>query len=263
MSSAPGSVLRVSTERFSDRVDDYVRYRPGYPSELIGLLMQEVGLVPGNPVADIGAGTGILTRLLLSSGLRVRAVEPNAAMRAAADAALSGQSGYASVCGSAEATGLPASSVKLVTVAQAFHWFDPPAARVEFARILRPGGCVALIWNVRRLDGEFAQAYEALLLEHCPEYANAKVPVQADEAVITDFFASGHYRRHNLEYRQSFDRDGLRGRLLSSSYAPAAETPGHAPMMAALDRLFTDCQRNGQVVIEYDTRVFVGELNPV
>lgn len=260
---APGSVPRASTERFSDRVADYVRYRPGYPLELVGLLMQEAGLVPGNPVADVGAGTGILTRLLLSSGLRVRAVEPNAAMRAAADAALSGQSGYASISGSAEATGLPASSVKLVTAAQAFHWFDPPAARAEFARVLRPEGHVALIWNVRRLDGEFAQAYEELLLTHCPEYANAEVPVQADETAISGFYAPGQYRRHDLEYSQPFDHEGLRGRLLSSSYAPAADTQGHESMMAALDSLFARCQHHGKVVIEYDTRVFIGALDPV
>lgn len=253
---------RASTERFSDRVADYVRYRPGYPPQLPGLLMEHAGLVPGNPVADVGAGTGILTRALLSCGLRVRAVEPNAAMRAAADVALSGVSGYASVDGSAEATGLPKASVKLVTAAQAFHWFDPPAARAEFGRILRPAGCVALIWNVRRLDGEFSAGYETLLEIHCPEYAEVSMRRHADETVIASFYAPAHYRRYDLEYLQPFDADGLRGRLLSCSYAPAVGTPGHAPMLVALDALFARCQRNGRINFEYDTRVFIGMLDP-
>lgn len=261
-SCASVRVPLASTERFSNRVADYVRYRPGYPLQLPGLLIEQAGLVPGDPVADIGAGTGILTRTLLSCGLRVCAVEPNAAMRMAADAALSGVPGYVSVDGNAEATGLPMASVKLVTAAQAFHWFDPPAARAEFGRILRPAGHVALIWNVRRLDGEFAAGYETLLENHCPEYAEVSMHRHADEAVIARFYAPARYRRYDLGYRQSFDADGLRGRLLSCSYAPVAGTPGHAPMLAALDALFARCQHDGRIDFEYDTRVFIGMLDP-
>lgn len=253
-------VARDSTERFADRVSDYVRARPGYPPQLPGVLMNQAALAPGDAVADVGAGTGILTRMLLESGLRVRAVEPNAAMRAAADRLLGGRSGYASLAGRAEATGLPLASVKLVAVAQAFHWFDPALAREEFARILVPGGQVALIWNVRRTAGAFAADYEALIQTYCPEYAMSGVPVQADETIIRRFFAPSGFMAFALEYHQQLDREALRARLLSSSYVPRAGQPGHNEMMAALEAVFDAHQSADHVVLSYDTRVFIGRL---
>ncbi|MFI4979975.1 MAG: class I SAM-dependent methyltransferase, partial [Nevskiales bacterium] len=161
-----------STERFSNRVDDYARWRPGYPAELTTWLMVECGLKSGDAVADVGCGTGLFTRDLLLQNLAVRGVEPNAPMRHAADHYL-GDFGvaFSSHDGSSEATGLPDASVRLVTAAQAFHWFRPVPTRAEFARILVPGGYVALIWNVRREDTAFLRGYEALLRDHAPEYA--------------------------------------------------------------------------------------------
>jgi SAM-dependent methyltransferase len=249
------------TERFSNRVEDYVRWRPGYPAELVPWLMAQCGLQAGDLVADIGCGTGLFTRELLLQGLKVRGVEPNGPMRAAGDEYLAefGEA-FHSGEGTAEATGLADHSVRLVTAAQAFHWFRPPQARAEFARILAPGGCAALIWNVRREDTPFLRGYEALLQRHAPEYANSGIPAQADAAVIGPFFAPSGYIEHSFPYAQRFDRAGLRGRLLSSSYAPAAGTPGHEPMLAELDRLFDATQQDGEVSFDYDTRVFLGRL---
>lgn len=250
-----------STERFGNRVDDYARWRPGYPAELAPWLMRQCRLQPGDRVADIGYGTGLFTRELLRQGLRVQGVEPNAPMRAAGERFLADFAPlFSSHDGTAEATGLEDHSVSLVTAAQAFHWFRPQPARAEFARILAPGGQAALVWNVRREDTPFLRGYEALLRAHAPEYAASGVPAQANLDVIRPFFAPAGFVEHSIPYAQHFDREGLRGRLLSSSYAPAAGTPGHEAMLAALDALFEAHQREGLVTFEYDTRTFVGRL---
>jgi SAM-dependent methyltransferase len=248
------------TERFSNRVDDYARWRPGYPSELVPWLCTQCGLAAGDAVADIGSGTGLFSRDLLAAGLHVYGVEPNAAMREAGARLLAHEACFSSHDGTAEATGLPSSSVRLVTAAQAFHWFRPEQARAEFARILKPAGYVALIWNVRREDTPFLAGYEALLQRHAPEYARSGVPAQADEAVIAQFFAGFDYERRSFPYAQHFDREGLRGRLLSSSYAPARGAAGHEAMMVDLDALFDAHQQDGKVAFLYRTQVFVGRL---
>ena len=251
-----------STERFGNRVEDYARWRPGYPAELVPWLMTECALRPGDAVADIGCGTGLFTRELLLRGLSVRGVEPNAPMRQAGEQYLAEfGAAFSAHDGTAEASGLAAGSVRLVTAAQAFHWFRPAPTRAEFARLLAPGGHAALIWNVRREDTPFLRGYEALLRRHAPEYASSGVPAQADMAVIRPFFSPFDLVEHTIPYAQNFDLEGLRGRLLSSSYAPAAGTPGHAPMLAALERLFDTHQRDGRVAFEYDTRAFVGRLS--
>ena len=152
------------TERFTSRVETYIKYRPTYPAAVIDLLRSECGLTADAIVADVGSGTGILSELVLKNGNEVIGVEPNQAMRLAAEHLLSSYPRFRSVEGSAEASTLPAASVDLITAGQAFHWFDATAARREFARILKPNGSVALIWNDRQLDStEFLRGYEALL----------------------------------------------------------------------------------------------------
>jgi ubiquinone/menaquinone biosynthesis C-methylase UbiE len=229
-------------ERFSDRVDDYVRYRPGYPGQVLSLLQRECGLGPGRVVADIGSGTGIFSRLLIASGARVIGVEPNDAMRAAAERALATEDGFISVCGSAEATGLNAASVDVVVVAQAFHWFDSARTRVELARILRPGGeerrpCVVLVWNLRK-DTPFLRDYEDFLVRFAPDYGQVHMRERAEEPSVRAFFAPEVPVDARFDHEQRLDEAGLRGRLLSSSYAPRAGHPLHEPMMTALGEVF-------------------------
>lgn len=247
------------TQRFSDRVADYERWRPGYPRELAPWLVAHCRLAPGDTAADVGCGTGLFARELLAAGLRVVGVEPNAPMRAAADRALAGEPRFASRDGRAEATGLAPRSVKLATAAQAFHWFDVARTREEFVRILEPGGWGALVWNVRRLDTPFLRGYEDMLLGLAPDYG-AGVPEQASEPKIAAFFGASQYRRETFAYAQRFDRAGLRGRLLSSSYVPAPGAPGHAEILVACDALFDGYAQNGVVEFPYDTKVFVGQL---
>ena len=164
------------TVRFSTRVENYVRYRPGYPDAVLAWLRAECDLTPAAVVADIGSGTGKLAELFLRNGNRVFGVEPNREMREAGEGMLAGFPNFVSVDGAAEATTLPAASVDFVTAGQAFHWFDRQTARREFARILKPGGWVVLVWNERRSDSPFLRDYEALLREFASEYEQVPPP---------------------------------------------------------------------------------------
>jgi SAM-dependent methyltransferase len=253
------------TARFSDRVENYVRYRPGYPPEVLGLLRAECGLRPSHVVADIAAGTGAFTRLLLENGNSVFAVEPNTAMREMGirqfESIGSFQSNdrLVSVAGTAEETTLRSASVDFVTAAQAAHWFDLPRARAEFARILRPGGWCVLIWNERETTtSPFLRDYEQLLLTYGTDYK--EVRHERTTAMIHEFFAPALSEERVFSLRQEFDYDGVAGRLLSSSYAPLEGHPSYEPMMQELRRIFRAHAEHGEVAFEYKTRVFCGHL---
>jgi SAM-dependent methyltransferase len=248
-----------ATQRFSCRVSDYVHYRPGYPAEVVALLKSECGLKPEHAIADVASGTGIFTRLLLENGNRVFAIEPNAEMRAAGEAFLAGLPKLTSVAGTAECTTLSSSSVDFVTAAQSAHWFDRQKARAEFLRILKPGGWTVLIWNERKTSGTpFLRDYEELLLTYGTDYH--QVRHERTTAEIADFFAPSKHNERTFAINQEFGYEGVQGRLLSSSYTPP---PGHSnydPMLKQLRRIFEAHQANGRVSIEYDTRVFYGQI---
>jgi SAM-dependent methyltransferase len=249
-------------QRFSNRVDDYVRYRPGYPSAILDLLRDDCGLAPDSAVADIGSGTGLLARLFLASGNVVFGVEPNREMRQAGEQVLQEFRRFRSVAGSAEATTLPAASVDFVVAGQSFHWFEPAGARAEFQRILRPGGWVAVIWNERKMDSTpFLRAYAKLIREYGTDYEGVAATYQEYER-SEQFFGPGAVRKKSFPNEQTFDWDGLRGRLLSSSYAPQPGHPNHEPMIAALAKIFEEHNENGRVRFEYDARIFYGHLAP-
>src|SRR5882724_12052314 len=162
-------------QRFSNRVADYVRYRPGYPPAALDLLRTECGLRPGHVIADIGSGTGFLSELFLKNGNLVYGVEPNEAMRRAGEEYLASYDGFSSIEGSAEATTLDDAGVDFVTAGQSFHWFEPDSARREFVRILKPGGWMVIVWNDRRMDeAPFTRAYENLLERFGIDYKQVK-----------------------------------------------------------------------------------------
>jgi ubiquinone/menaquinone biosynthesis C-methylase UbiE len=250
---------KVPTARFSDRVENYVRYRPGYPSEVLEMLRSECGLRPDHVVADVASGTGLFTQLLLENGNSVFAVEPNLEMREAGAQHLATYPRLISVAGTAEQTTLRSGSVDFVTAAQAAHWFDLPRTRDEFVRILKPGGWCVLIWNERRTDSTpFLREYEELLLNYGTDYK--EVRHERTTAIIHEFFAPERSLERVFDMRQEFDYEGTAGRLLSSSYAPLEDHPNHAPMMRELQRIVSAHAVNGVVEFEYNTRVYYGHL---
>jgi SAM-dependent methyltransferase len=251
--------MSQSVERFSSRVENYAKYRPNYPTEIIPSLRSESVLTDSSIIADIGSGTGKLTELFLKNGNMVFGVEPNKGMRTAAETFLQAYPNFQSLDGTAEQTTLADSSIDLITAAQAFHWFNPSLARIEALRILRPGGWVALIWNDRKLQSTpFLEAYEALLLKYGTDYQDVRHD-KAEEA-ITKFFVSGDVKLKTFPNKQVFDLDGLKGRVLSSSYTPEPDHPNFPAMIQELEAVFRNHEKDGKVVFEYDTKVFYGSL---
>jgi len=247
------------TGRFSSRVDDYIRYRPSYPREVVETLARQCGLSAESVVADIGSGTGFLAKLFLDAGCSVIGVEPNKEMREAGERVLEGHRKFVSREGRAEETGLGSASVDLVAAGQAFHWFDAVRARVEFRRILRKPSWVALIWNERLEIGEFLVGYERLLHRYSGEYARVDHR-RIDAQRITDFFEHRDWKLDTFPNVQRFDWTGLRGRLESSSYAPCAGDANYETLMRGLRELFDAHQLCGTVDFAYDTNLYYGTL---
>ena len=246
---------------FSSRVDNYIKYRPGYPAEVLDPLIETCGLDSRWHVADIGSGTGQLARLFLNLGCTVTGVEPNEEMRLAGAQILAGYMDFTSLPGSAEATGLKDASVDLVCAGMAFHWFDIPRAKVEFRRILVSGGWVALVWNRMLTSPEpFMQTYTGLVLEYSPGWTETLRRDQPGSSVDLPGFFGGIFHRAAFPIHQLLDWDGLRGRTLSIAHVPQPDDPAHLPMFARLHDVFDHYQDNGQVAIHYETELYYGRL---
>lgn len=249
-----------ATSRFSDRVGNYIRYRPGYPAQTLETLKSACGLMREHRIADIASGTGIWTRLLLENGNNVIGVEPNAEMRQAAERLLASCPNFTSVAATAEATTLPDHSVDFVTAAQAAHWFNRQQSRQEFVRILKPGGWLVLLWNERLIDSTpFLHDYEQLLLTYGTDYQDIRHERTTD--AVNEFFDPNPLQQRTFPMRQEFGYAGIEGRLLSSSYAPAPDHPQHAPMLRDLRRIFDVHAMNGHVAFDYVTRLYFGQIS--
>lgn len=255
---AYNAAMPLSTsDRFLGRVETYAKHRPSYPAAAIDLLEARCGLGPGAVVADLGSGTGILSRLLLGRGARVFGIEPNREMRQYADRSLAvGE--FSSQDGTAESTGLPAGSCDLLVAGQAFHWFHPQRTRTEALRILKPGAWAALIWNERpKGDVPFLDDYEALLRRYAPEY-DAVTRLRAEEGGIGRFFGRVP-ELATFANQQVLDLEGLAGRVNSASYAPMPDRPEYAPLMAELADVFDRYQQDGRVEFPYRTLVYFAQ----
>lgn len=242
--------------RFSNRAENYLLYRPSYPSAILGFLSQTIGLAQAHRIADIGYGTGLFTELFLKNGYTVSGVEPNAAMRIAAEKRLVHYKRFTSFPGKAERTGMENESVDLVTVAQAFHWMDPGLAKQEFLRILRPGGAVAIVSTARQKYSPFLAGYDSL--KH--QFRFEPLPLLTDEERISDFFAGSDVHFQSFPHRHRLDFDGLKGLLLSSSSIPLPGHRSYDSMISALIQLFVLHNQNGFVEVEYTTKVYWAHL---
>lgn len=260
-----GKPLKDNTKRFSDRVENYVKFRPSYPSESIAYIAETGGLSQESCVADVGSGTGIFTRLLLDKAGTVYAVEPNESMRKEAERELATDRAkalpsraFVSVNGSAECTTLPDASVDAITVAQAFHWFDPENTKKEFRRILKKNGAVFLVWNRRISDTPFLAEYEKLLSNEIPEYGEVRHD-RIDSHIIAAFL-DRDYRLARFRNAQRFDWDGLIGRFCSSSYSPNPGTPQFARIERILRDAFDRHAKGGCIFFNYETEVHTGKF---
>ena len=252
--------MRDPRSRFTDRVADYVRARPGYPQGLVELLRRRRGLSASDRIADVGCGTGKLAECFLEHGHPVIGVEPKAAMREAAERLLRSRNGFSIGAGSAERTGLADRSVDVVAAGQAFHWFDALRSREEFRRILVPQGLIVLVWNHRRTAANRLMGdYERLLELHGTDYREVD-PQRFDEAAIREFFGESGCELDLLPNAQQLDRGGLQARVFSSSYVPGAGQPGHEELRHAVDALFDAHAIDDAIVLEYDTRIWHGRL---
>jgi ubiquinone/menaquinone biosynthesis C-methylase UbiE len=246
-------------ERFSNRVENYVKYRPTYPARVLDLFRDEMNLRNDSIIADIGSGTGISAKLFLENGNTVFGVEPNEAMRKAAETFLQEFPNFKSVNGTAENTNLENESVDFVIAAQAFHWFDRVKTREEFKRVLRDKGFVALIWNERQLDSTaFLRDYERLLIEFGTDYETVRHENITKET-LQDFFQTD-FEQKTFSNVQAVNFEGLKGRLLSSSYIPTTENPRFVEMLENLDSLFAEHNENDRIEILYDTNIFFGQI---
>jgi SAM-dependent methyltransferase len=214
-----------------------------------------MGLTPHSVMADIGSGPGISARMFLENRNTVYCVEPNDAMRAAAEQLIGDFPGFKSINGTAEDTTLPDRSIDIVISAQAFHWFDPERTRPEFERIIKPGGFAALIWNIRQLEGTpFLVEYEQFLIDNANDYGAVRHDNITDDEIAA-FFKQG-YKKATFDNEQIFDFAGLRGRMFSSSYMPAENTDRGRVVEKELRILFDKHAENGKIRVSYDTNVF-------
>jgi SAM-dependent methyltransferase len=253
-------LIRDPKERFSDRVEDYIKYRPHYSPEVAVALRQHCGLFAEHLVVDVGCGTGLLAEIILNNGNTVIGVEPNLEMRMAGQEYLSRFPVFRMVAGSAEDTTLPAAAADFVVAGQAFHWFQPKPTRKEFARILKPGGWAVLVWHDRDIEStSFLRAYEAFLQKYATDYNLVAHNKVANYGTLEQFYAPNQMQLITQYTRQEFDLDGLRGRLLSSSYAPRDGAVAEE-MLRTLPDLFAKYADRDRVVFEYETKIYVGHL---
>jgi len=247
--------------RFSDRVDNYVKYRPHYPAEVFDFLEGEKILCPNFTIADVGSGTGISAEPLLKRGYAVYGVEPNKEMREAAEKMLAEHTNFKSINGTSENTTLDNNSINTIVAGQAFHWFEREKTKVEFKRMLKPNGMVVLLWNDRRTDTtDFLKVYEDFLQMFGTDYKEVNHKNTQDKKIFDEFFGKEGFKEKNFYNYQDVDFTGLKGRVLSSSYMPGEGHKDYDFMISTLKKIFMRYQENGKVRLDYDTKIYYGQL---
>jgi SAM-dependent methyltransferase len=247
------AVVLSPTKRFSNRVENYVKYRPSYPAAMIPFFEASLGLKQGQRIVDIGSGTGLFAKPLLEQGYAVTCIEPNDDMRRAGEQELGRFAGFTSRKHKGEQTGLRGQSVDLITVAQAFHWMDPMATKKEFNRILKADGHIVLAWNLRQHTTAFMKAYHDLKERYRIEETTAR---RDDEETLTAFFAPKTMQVQRFENNQLLNFEELKGQLLSASYIPLPGHPLYEEMIASLAELFVTSQQGGVITMVHETKIY-------
>jgi SAM-dependent methyltransferase len=246
--------------KFNKKVKKYTLYRPGYPSEIITFLQEELSFNKEHVVADIGSGTGLFTKLILENGNLTFGIEPNFSMREQSITELSNYQNFTIIDGRAEDTKLDTNSIDFIFAVQSFHWFNNNEARKEFKRILRNNGYVVLIWNQRSTDNSsFLKSYELLLKTYARNY-NPSIHNGLDESYIKSFYYPNKYHIKKLFRRQLLNYKELKGRLLSTTYAPGYNDPNYKLILIDLKTLFNEYNENGVVQIDYCVYIYYGKL---
>lgn len=248
-----------SVERFSDRVENYIKYRPHYPNEIIDFLNKECGLDKSKIVADIGSGPGISCENFIENGNNVYAVEPNDGMRLAAEKIFADSKNFISINGTAEATTLENGSIDFIISGQAFHWFDKDRCRTEFRRILKKDGYTVLMWNEKTESNNFMKSYYDLIRKFGKDYELINHSNVNDD-IITKFYSPGSFKKKYFRHVHTLEYKGLEGRLLSSSYIPLKGVE-FQKMMLELKTIFEEYNDNGIVGMEYETILYYGKFN--
>ena len=255
-----GSEVDDVVGRFDGRADDYSRFRPRYPRQIIATLGDEIGFDSTKAVADIGSGTGILSELFLSNGNTVFCVEPNGDMRRRAVSDLTKYSPrFVSVDGRAEATNLKDGSVDLLTAGQALHWFSPEESKKEFARILRRGSHIAVVYNHRREDGDVEVAYSELVGRY---RSKPTFVTDADDASIAKYMKEGELRKFTFLNAQTLDLEGVMGRMASTSYMPRPGSPAWKLVLEDAQKMLGKFGDRGTVMLHYNTSLYLGQIAP-
>jgi SAM-dependent methyltransferase len=242
------------TTRFSDRVENYIKYRPSYPREIIPFLEKHYGLSKDNRIADIGSGTGIFSELFLHAGYSVIGIEPNEQMLRASEIKLGSYPGFTCRKHQAEQTGLRTRSLDLITVAQAFDRMEHLQTKKEFLRILKPGGHIVVAWNLLQKHSVFLQDYCCLRKKFAIDYKENKM---ADEGSIYLFFHPMLVKVYSFPNIQRLNFETLKGQLLSESYMPLPGHPNYNLMIDELINLFIAHNVNGFVSMEYETKLYI------
>ncbi|HMS66404.1 MAG TPA: class I SAM-dependent methyltransferase [Ignavibacteria bacterium] len=248
-----------STTRFSNRVENYVKYRPHYPPEIIDFLKKECNLDENTVIADIGSGTGISAKLFLKNRNKVFGVEPNLEMRSAAENYLKEFKNFHSIDGTAEHTTLESESVNMIVSGQAFHWFDLNECKSEFKRIISKNGFLILIWNERKENNDFMKAYYGLVERYGVDYEKINHAMNITDTVLGEFYSPEKFQKKIFRNPHILNYEGLEGRLLSSSYIPL-DGDNFGTMISELKQMHEKYNVNGEVSMEYETNVYYGKF---
>lgn len=239
-----------------ERIDYYQKNRPSYPQEILSILKNRYGVHESQYVADVACGSGLFSKLMLKNHFEVIGVEPDEQMRDRAIQRLGKYEHFQLIEGTAASTGLPDNCVDMITVAQAFHWFDTPQTVKEFCRILKPGGLILLLWNERKTDHDlFHQEYESLLWDYAVDYDRSlhrSYPMDR----IKHLFPSFSLRCHKLRNSQEMNLQSLMGRLESAHYCPPLEHPSYLPLMEGVKELYQSYKENGKIRLEHQCKIY-------